>query len=434
MKSSYSIFALGLVLCSGSVLAENWPQFQGMNRTGTSGETGLIERLPEQGAKVVWDVELEEGFAGAAIADGEVYVMDRDPGEADILICFDLETGKEKWRYEDEVTGKLSFAGSRNTPTIEDDRIYMIGGFGHVTSLDRKSHEPVWRFDTMKEFNVEMPPKWGYAQSPLVVGETLVSCVLSEDTGLIGLDKSSGKVLWMTKALGHTMSQPAYYEIKGVPQVLIVSTIDSDSEVGILASFSPEDGRLLWESDIYYNKYPIAVPVLIGEDQLFITGGYDCGSIMLKLNGNGDKISVEEQYRLEGGSQIHPPHVIGEHMYILMNENSNYKTRTQREESGGLACLKVSDGSEVWRTGNEPYFGRGSMIMADGKLIIQDGHNGLLRMVEPSPEGYRELGSANAFGIENLDKDYKLWSPLALSDGRLVMRGQGQMTCVDLRE
>ena len=356
--------------------------------------------------------------------------MDREPAKADVLLCLDLETGEERWRYVEEVAGKLSFPGSRNTPTVEGDRVYTIGGFGQVTCLDRQSSRRIWQFAIMKEFGVSRPPNWGYAQSPLIVGEALVACVLSDDVGLVALDKRTGRVLWKTDPVGSSMSQPVYCEIKGVPQILILSK----DKGGGLASFSPEDGRLLWKSDVYQNRIPIPGPLLVGEDRLFLTGGYETGSVMLRLEGAGDAISTREIYRLKGGSQIHPPVVAGKYLYILMNENANYKVRSQREETGGLACLRIEDGSELWRTGNDPFIGRGSMILADGKLIVQDGHNGILRLVGVSPEQYRPLGEANVFQVRDLDVDLKFWSPLALSDGRLLMRGQNQLLCVDLRQ
>lgn len=424
---------LGMVL-PGTARSDDWPQFQGPWRTAVSGEAGLVSSFPSgSGPEVLWRVELHEGFGGAAVAGGEVFVMDREPGEADILLCLDLETGRERWRHVDRVPGRLSFSGSRNTPTVEGDYVFIIGGFGQVSCLQRRSGEPVWRFSIMDEFSVERPPNWGYAQSPLLVGELLVACVLSEEVGLVALDKRTGKVAWKTGPLGSTMSQPACYEIKGVEQILLLSTIDRNAKQGVLAGVSVGDGRLLWQSDAYFNKFPIPVPVLVGEDSLLLTGGYEAGSVLLRLEGPGDAIKVRERYRIAGGSQVHAPQVVGDYLYILLNENANYKTRTQREEGGGLACLRVADGQEVWRTGNAPYFGRGSMIRADGKLIIQDGHNGVLRLVEPSPSGYRQLGEANVFGIEDLDQDHKFWSPLALSDGRLVMRGQQRLICVDLR-
>ncbi len=427
--------AAGFAVAGVPARSEDWPGFQGPRRTGVSGETGLVSSFPPgAGAKVLWRVDLNEGFGGAAIAGGEVFVMDREPGEADILLCLDLETGRERWRHVDEVAGRLSFPGSRNTPTVEGGHVFTIGGFGQVNCLERGTGRSVWRFPIMDEFGVERPPNWGYAQSPLVVGDVVVACVLSDEVGLVGLDKATGEVLWKTGPLGSTMSQPTHCVIKGVAQILLLSTIDRDAREGILASFSPLDGRLLWESDVYYNKYPIPVPVLVGKDRLLLTGGYEAGSVMLRLGGPGDAIEVEELYRLDGGSQIHPPQIVGEHLYIMLNENANYKTRIQREASGGLACLRLADGGEVWRTGNDPYFGRGSMILADGKLLIQDGHNGVLRIVEPSPQGYRQLAEDNVFGVDDLDEDRQFWSPLALSDGRLVMRGQGRLFCVDLRE
>jgi outer membrane protein assembly factor BamB len=423
-------------LLQGGARADDWPQFQGPGRNAVSAEKGLISSFDgESGPAVLWRVGLNEGFGGAAIADGKVYVMDRLPGEADVLLCLDLETGRELWRYSQRVTGRLSFPGSRNTPTVEGDHVYMIGGFGHVSCLQRESGKLVWSLAIMEEFGVETPPNWGYAQSPLLVGEVLVACVLSEKVGLVGLDKRSGRILWKSRPLGSTMSQPAYFELQGVPQVVLLSTLDRDARKGLLAGCAIDDGRILWSNDLYYNRFPIPVPVLVGEDRMLLTGGYECGSVLLGLEGSGEDIRMREIYRIKGGSQLHAPQLVGDHLFIMLNENANYKTRMQREESGGLACLRIADGREVWRTGNEPYFGRGSMILADGKLIIQDGHNGILRMVDPSSEGYRLLGEANVFDIAegDLDHDHQFWSPLALSDGRLVMRGQKQMICVDLR-
>ena len=102
-------------------------------------------------------------------------------------------------------------------------------------------------------------------------------------------------------------------------------------------------------------------------------------------------------------------------------------------------CIRDScwtlDGQEVWRTGNDPFMGRGASLYADGMLIIQDGEKGILRLSEVSREGFRELASANVFGSDLEKKfDLKFWSPMALSDGRLYMRGQNRLLCVDLKK
>ena len=94
-------------------------------------------------------------------------------------------------------------------------------------------------------------------------------------------------------------------------------------------------------------------------------------------------------------------------------------------------CLDL-DGNEVWRTGDDPYLGRGGMLLADGMLIVQDGYSGALRLVEPTPEGFRVLAVCDPFGVTD-GKDHRMWAPLALSDGNLLVRSQDELKCVNLR-
>jgi hypothetical protein len=95
-------------------------------------------------------------------------------------------------------------------------------------------------------------------------------------------------------------------------------------------------------------------------------------------------------------------------------------------------CLDL-EGREIWRTGDDPYLGRGSMILADGMLLVQDGLSGTLRLVDPTPTGYRMLAEANVFGVADR-RDHQMWAPLALADGRLLMRSQEELRCLDLRD
>ena len=166
---------------------------------------------------------------------------------------------------------------------------------------------------------------------------------------------------------------------------------------------------------------------------LFATGGYDCGSKMLSIERQGNSYTLSEKWSIQKGSQIHPPFVIADHLYFLANENSNHRVATKRK-TGGLSCWSL-DGEELWRTGNDPFMGRGASLYADGMLIVQDGEKGILRLWEVSKGGFRELASANVFGSDlKKNFDLKFWSPMALSEGRLYMRGQNRLLCVDLKK
>jgi prepilin-type processing-associated H-X9-DG protein len=270
--------------------------------------------------------------------------------------------------------------------------------------------------------------------------------VMSADVGLIGLDKVTGEELWRTEGFGGSFSTPTVLNLHGVEQVVFgASLTDEDSERGTTISVVPETGEVLWKTDLYYNKYPIPFPTKVTENLVFLTGGYEAGSCMLKVRNDGGDWSTEKVFDMVLGTQIHPPFVIDNHLYLLANENANHKGEARK--NGGLMCLDV-EGNVVWNTGDEPFMGRGNMIFADGHLLIQDGEVGYLRAVKPSPSGYEEVAFADVFGKKaEVDAqiakqagrsvikvpDFKYWSPMALSEGRLIMRGQDRLKCLDLR-
>ncbi len=426
-----------------ATFAADWPNFQGPNRDGTSSETGLNLEDWGDGLPQLWDIKLNEGWGGAAVSGDEVFLVDRDLGETDKLICLSLADGNEKWHFEFDYAGKLSFHGSRGVPLIEDDAVYFIGGFGQVFRINRETREPDWMVSIQDEYGAA-PPKWGWAQSPVISGDTLIVPAMAEDVGLIGLDKKTGKEKWRTEGFGDSHSTPTILNLHGVEQAVFVSTMrDGDAGTGSTISVKPDTGEVLWKTDLYFNKIPIPFPTKVTEELVFLTGGYGNGSCMVRVT---DDWNVEKVFDMTQGTQVHPPFVIGEHIYFLANENDNHKGEARK--TGGLTCMTF-DGEILWNTGDEPFMGRGNMIYVDGHLLIQDGEVGYLRSVVPSPEGYKEVAVADVFSKkqevdeqlakqENRDvkkiPDFKFWSPMALSNGKLIVRGQDRMICLDLRK
>jgi outer membrane protein assembly factor BamB len=445
MKTSFVL--LSFVSLSGSLLADDWAQFQGPTRAGISSETGLnLSNWKVDAPPVVWEKELNEGFGGAAIVGDEVFLVDRDLGERDKLLCLSLEDGSEKWSFRYDFAGKLPFPGSRGVPLVDDEAVYFISGFGQVFRINRTSHQQDWMV-SIQDVYAATPPKWGWAQSVVKVGDILIVPAMAEGAGLIGLDAKSGKELWKTPGFGDSHSTPTVLTLHGVEQAVFVATKkEGELNLGTTISVEPKSGKVLWKTDAYFNKIPIPFPTKVTEELVFLTGGYGDGSCMVKVTKKGDDWKVEKVFALKEGTQIHPPFVIGDHLYLLANENDNHKGEARK--TGGLMCLDF-DGKTIWQTGDEPFMGRGNMILVDGHLLIQDGEVGYLRSVVPSPDGYKEVAMTDVFGKktevddqiakqagkENLKMpDFKFWSPMALSNGRLVMRGQDKMKCLDLRK
>lgn len=431
---------------TGIAAADDWPQFQGPARTGVSSATGLnLSSWKVDAPQVLWEKDLNEGFGGAAIAGGEVFLVDCDPGERDKLLCLSLEDGTEKWQFSHEVAGTLPHPGSRGVPLVEVDAVYFIGGFGQVFRVNRTSHEADWMVSMQDQYGA-MPPKWGWAQSVVKVGDVIIVPAMAAEAGLIGLDSKTGKEIWKTEGFGDSHSTPTVMTLHGVEQAIFVATKrDGGVNLGTTISVEPKSGKVLWKTDAYFNKIPIPFPTKVTEDLVFLTGGYGDGSCMIKVTKEDEKWNVEKVFTLKQGTQIHPPFVIGKHLYLLANENDNHNGVARK--TGGLMCLDLA-GKTIWQTGAEPYMGRGNMIFVDGHLLIQDGEVGYLRSVKPSPKGYEEVAMTDVFGKktevdEQIAKqagkevikmpDFKYWSPMALADGRLIMRGQDKLKCLDLR-
>jgi outer membrane protein assembly factor BamB len=447
MKRILPLFSL--LALAGITTAAEWPQFQGPGRDGRSAETGLkLSGWKVDAPPVKWEKKLNEGFGAAAIAGGEVFLLDRRDDTSDVLLCLSLEDGSEKWSYSYEFPGKLPYPGSRGVPLVEEDAVYFIGGFGQVFRVDRKSHQADWVVSIQEQYGAE-PPKWGWAQSVVKVGDVIIVPAMAPEVGLIGLNAKTGKEVWRTEGFGDSHSTPTVLTLHGVEQAVFVATKrDGDLNLGTTISVEPATGKVLWKTDAYFNKHPDShsrprSPRTSSSSPVGTAmAAAWCGSRRAATTGRSRKL-----FALKQGTQVHPPFVIGDHIYLLANENANHNGAARK--TGGLMCLDF-DGKTIWQTGDSPFMGRGNMILVDGHLLIQDGEVGYLRSVKPSPKGYEEVAMTDVFGKKaEVDADvakqvaagretmkmpdFKFWSPMALSDGRLVMRGQDMLKCLDLR-
>lgn len=370
-----------------------------------------------------WTFPFTEGFAGPAIRDGEVYVLDRVDGQQDILRCLSLETGAELWSFAYDAPGNVGHAGSRTTPTVTDAYVFTVGMMGHFYCVDRVTHQPVWHKDLFAEFPQDSQPGWGYAQSPSVYSDLVVVAPQSQQGFVTAFKQSTGDLVWKSEGLGLVgYSTPVITTLCGVDQAVMIGACNKDrTQAGWVAGISMTDGNVLWKYNGWQCWIPIPYAATLPGDRLFLTGGYDAGSAMIALALDGAKWNVNEIFTTNAcGSQIHQPLVYQDHIYV--NSNSN-------ERTDGMMCLSF-DGNVLWNTAatsSLPEFERGNLLIADDMIICLDGRSGILYLVEPSPEGYRELASAKIF------EGNQMWSPMAVSDGKLVLRSQAEMKCVDLQ-
>lgn len=410
---------------------QDWPRFLGPNGNGAVGAIESDFGWGEDGPEIAWRLAIGPGYGGVAVADGRVYLLDREESERDVLRVFALENGEELWSDGYGAPGRLQFQGSRTVPWIEDGYAATMGGFGHLAGFDLEAKALDWLIDLQEEYGGELP-MFGYSAAPLVHEGLVIAPALGPEVGLVAIELESGAEIWKTGGVGRSHSTPALVELGGRQLVLFLSTIEQASGTDapaptLLTAFDPGSGEQVFQHSLTLTRLPIPGPVQVDAQTLFLTGGYRSGSALLRVAKDDAKWSFEELFRIERGAQTHRPILFGEHLYLLANENWNHG---RRQAEGGLMCLTL-DGKERWRTGDEPFFGRGNMVLAGEHLLVQDGFDGTLRVARATPEGYQQVAEGSIFG-EPEERDGQMWAPMALAGRRLLMRSQDELVCVVL--
>lgn len=423
---------------SVSSLKADWPQYLGPNKNATSDEKGLLRSWPASGPKVLWTLELGPGFGGAAVSKGRIYLLDRIYGKKDVFRCIDLNNGKEIWSFAYDAKGRLSHQGSRSTPAVDGDYVYTCGSFGDVYCFNARTRKPVWNKNVWTDFGGRKVPGWGICQNPLIYKDMLILASQTDKAGIVAYDKITGRVKWVSEALPGLLSYvtPVVVNIEGQDQIVMIRATDrrerggrsapaggwegepDDGVDGVVLGMSVEDGSTLWTYNGWQSRIPIPNVADLGDGRLFISGGYMAGSSMIKVGKAGDGYIVDELYTTQDfGTHVHPPVIYKGHFY------GHCTTNTRRD---GMSCMSI-DGKLKWKTGRSPVFDKGGFILVDDLILSVDGEEGILYLIEPNPYGFKKLAS-----VDLLDTN-ECWGPLALSDGKLLIRDQKQMKCVSVK-
>lgn len=441
MKMGVTLAAAVLLVVAGSSLAADWPQYLGPARNSTSPEKGLLRSWPEKGPEVLWTVAVGIGYGGPVVKDGKVYLLDRDDKAGDNLRCLDLANGSELWNFAYDAPGRVMFPGSRSVPIVDGNHVYSCGPYGDLYCLDVDTHKPVWNKNIWKDFGGGRIPIWAITQCPLIYGDLLIIASQAPEAGVIAYDKRTGDVVWKTPNLGNeSYASPSVAKIDGEDHIVMVISSTNPighrelpQTLGNVVGIEPLTGKILWE----YNKWRchISVPSAVdaGENRVLVVGGYELGATMIKVEKKADGgYGTTELFTTEEfGDQTKPPILHNGHFY------AQYGTNNRRD---GLVCMSM-DGRVMWSTRRSPDFNKGSMILVDGLILATDGRK-TLYLIEPDPSGFKVLASAEVLGeggadtegISRVGGSTQNWAPLALSNGRLLIRDQTKMKCVRIAQ
>ena len=437
--------------------AADWPTFLGPNRDGTSPETGLLDRWPEAGPKVVWTRDAGTGYSAPSVLDGMVVLFHR-VGENEVAEAMDALTGKVKWTHSSPTKFEDPYGfnnGPRCQPLLTKDRCFLFGAEGTLLCLDRANGNLLWQRNTGADFNVP-PAFFGVGSAPVLDGERLIVHVGGQpDAGVVALDAATGKTLWENggaKTWDGALMQhwpgepfvkwdPAHPAFQKATSYCtpVLATIHGQRHVLTvtrqgLISLDPATGAhrfSFWFRSPREETVNGMTPVVRGDLILLSSAYYKSGSVLLRVKPDGK--GVEEVWR-SLALEMHwsQPNLIGDHLYAFSGRN---------EPDGVFRCVEFLTGKVMWerderwrkaghnKLRGEPMpdvFARGWAIHADGKLIAL-GEAGLLGLFKPNAEKCEELARWQVPGLV-----YPTWAGPVLSNGRLYLRSEEKLVCVDI--
>ena len=408
--------------------ADDWPQWRGPNRDGVWHETGIIDRFAGPQIAVRWRAPISSGYSGPTVAAGRVYVSDRltEPAEAERVLSFDAQTGRQLWTYSYDCryVDVDYTAGPRASISVEDGRAYALGTMGHLTCLDAATGSVLWHRDLLTEYAAR-PPIWGIAAAPLVDGELVIVMIGGSDGAcLVGLDRKTGAERWRALDDKASYSAPIIVQQAG-RRVLVCWT------GGHVAGLDPSSGEVLWKYPFEPNRMVINVPTpVVDGDRLFVTAFYD-GSLMLRLHAS--ELGVGEIWRRRGRSErntdalhamISTPLLRGDYVYGV-------------DSYGELRCLDARSGDRVWEDLAATPRARWSNVhmVRNGERIWMFNERGELIICTLSPRGFHEISRAKL--IEPTMKQLKqregvCWSHPAFANRHVFARNDDQLVSASL--
>lgn len=390
-----------------------WPGFRGPQGSGMSPETNRLARSwPNAGPRELWGVDVGEGYAGPSVLNGRVYLMDYDrEKKQDALRCFSLADGREIWRFAYPVSVKRNHGMSRTIPTVTEKTVVAMGPKCHVAAVSATTGELKWALDLVRDYEYTVP-QWYAGQCPLIEGDRVILAPGGPAALMIALDLETGKELWRT-------ANPREWKMTHssiVPMEVLGERIYVYCAHAGVVGVSAKNGALLWETtDWKISIATVPTPVLVGRNRMFLSGGYNAGSLMLEVTKTGDKFAAKTVFRLG-------PEVFGATQQTpMLHEDHLYGARAD----GKFVCLNL-EGKVVWASDAGQQFGLGSYLAADG-LIYAVNDSGLLRLIELTPEKYRLLAQAQIL------KGRESWAPMAIVGSRLLVRDLTRMVCLEAK-
>ena len=390
--------------------AGDWPQFHGPSRDNISTETGLLDRWPQGGPKLLWTARgLGHGFSSVAIGGGRIFTAGNVGGQT-VVTAMDMG-GTAQWRTKcgPAWTREGLYPGTRGTPTLDGNRVYYETPVGDLACLDANDGAKIWGFNILRRFGGKNI-RWALSESLLIDGDRLICAPGGPEAGVVALDKRTGEVVWSCPTGDQAgYASPILAEYKGLRMIV---TLTLKAMIGVNA----DTGKLLWRVEhLSYADENVLQPIY-REGHVFVST-VAAGSRKWKIGVQDKAASVEEVWKSK--------QMDNHHGGVVLLDGRLYGSSCAFNR-GKWLCLD-------WRTGKTLYVaagvGKGSLTVADGMLYVL-GERGTMGLVTPSPEAHTVV---SRFELPKNGKGL-WWAHPVVCGGRLHVRHGEFLYAYDVRK
>ena len=451
MRATPRFFLLLILLLSGCCVvgtaqesneshfeSEAWRFFRGNDFDGHSADGPLANEWPEKGPPVLWHIDLGVGYSGFVGKDGKVYTQYQSL-TAQLVVCLDARTGEKIWehRYGWPYKPASLYPGPRSTPTIDGDHLYFATPKGSIGCLDLKTGDEVWFVDVIAKFKAR-PVEFGYACSPVCVGDKVIVPVGGSGSAMVALDKTDGSVVWNSG--DHDISYCSAFPIEFQSRSLVVGYFKND-----ICVFDVETGKELCKRSISQNYDEHAAWPIYREPHMWISGPFRSGSMLFELRSkDGESIELKTVYNSKNMSNDVASSVLVEGQ-VYGFDIRDVQSKIHRPSRGQFTCMDFLTGELNWQNGSlgrrsldgdtisstgdvsKTDIGHASVIVADHKLILLN-DTGQLILGAVSSDKFDEIGRVTILGGEIG------WTGPSLMDRCVYARNNSKAVCVYLGE
>lgn len=392
LRKKVSLFIV-LIFSGLSIFAQIPTKWRGPAGNGVYDATGLLKEWPASGPEIIWHFDgLGEGHSSPAFANNMIYLsgMEETTGYIYALSTF----GGLKWKVPYGEEFHESYPGSRSTPVIAGNLLYIYSGHGVLTCMDANNGEIKWRKDVFNDFDGKNI-RWGVTETVVVDGDMVFVTPGGRKNNVVALNRFTGELVWSSPGKGELSAYctPLLIEL---PSRKLLVTHTADHIIGL----DVKDGKMLW-SYPQTNRYQVHANTPIYHDGgLFCFSGYGQGGVKLELSADGGSVKkawFSDKLDSRMGGMV----LVNGYLYGSGDNNRQWR------------CVD-------WKTGAEKYaatdIGKGVNISADGMLYCYS-DRGELALVSATPNGF------NPKGITRVELGSgQHWAHPAINDGRLYLR------------